>query len=338
VSDLLCGGAGGSAASGGGSASPPATPAASTEAPLLPLASPREGPARRDVFLCPEESLFYSQCVEGLVVSRCAHVHVAAASTRVCAHVAPNCRRARARRTGDAHPHTTTDRCTQTQHTNTTAQPPNTATPCNRPSCPSTIVEFGAGDGSPVISALLKSARAPADMPTVHAYEISPAAAALAAARAGAAGLQDAYVVHNGCFWGGAVREGRPAAQCLIANPPYLPAPGEASSVCVCVCVCVGGGVCVWGGCSCGCSCGVSEDARHGTLQGLLMHATAQCLPSHHPRPQPHAHQTHHTPHTHTHNTRQTRQMPPSCSCRGCGAARTAPTSRARSCLPALAP
>lgn len=107
----------------------------------------------------------------------------------------------------------------------------------HRPDCPSRIVEFGAGDGSPVISALLKSPKSPAQMPSIHAYEISPAAAALASTRAAAVGLGDVYSVHNSCFWTGAVKEGRPHEDtCLIANPPYIPAPGRCGA-CVGCCV-----------------------------------------------------------------------------------------------------
>lgn len=88
-------------------------------------------------------------------------------------------------------------------------------------------MEFGAGDGSPVISALLKSTKAPPQMPDNQAYEISPSAAHLATTRAASVGLGDVYRVHNSCFWTGAVKEGRPEDKCLIANPPYIPAPGE---------------------------------------------------------------------------------------------------------------
>ncbi|KAF6254784.1 hypothetical protein COO60DRAFT_1642070 [Scenedesmus sp. NREL 46B-D3] len=89
------------------------------------------------VFVCPEESLFYSQAVEKLVLSR--------------------------------------------------------------PDCPASLVEFGAGDGSPIISALLKVP--PVAGRAIHAYEISPASAQLAAASAARVGLGDTYLVHNSCFW-----------------------------------------------------------------------------------------------------------------------------------------
>lgn len=102
--------------------------------------------------------------------------------------------------------------------------------PC-RPDCPRSLVEFGAGDGSPVISALLKSTKAPGAMPTINAYEIGASAAQLATARAASVGLGDVYRVHNGCFWKGAVQDGKPEDKCLIANPPYIPAPGECEPV-----------------------------------------------------------------------------------------------------------
>ena len=86
---------------------------------------------------------------------------------------------------------------------------------------------------SPDISALLTSHRAPGQRPSGDAFEISPPAARLAATRAAAAGLADVYAVHNGCFWSGAVRDEALAARCLIANPPYIAAPGGCVGVCV---------------------------------------------------------------------------------------------------------
>jgi methylase of polypeptide subunit release factors len=94
--------------------------------------------------------------------------------------------------------------------------------PANRPNCPNTLVEFGAGDGSPIISALLKVPAAPGR--AIHAYEISPASAHLAAARAAKFGLAETYMVHNSCFWEGLKQT---PCECIISNPPYLPAPGE---------------------------------------------------------------------------------------------------------------
>lgn len=64
-------------------------------------------------------------------------------------------------------------------------------------------------------------------MPFINAYEIGSSAARLATTRAASVGLGDVYRVHNSCFWTGAVKEGEPQDKCLIANPPYIPAPGE---------------------------------------------------------------------------------------------------------------
>jgi methylase of polypeptide subunit release factors len=83
-------------------------------------------------------------------------------------------------------------------------------------------VEFGAGDGSPIISTLLKVPHAPGR--AIHAYEISPASAHLACASAAKVGLGDTYVVHNSYFWEGLKQT---PSDCIISNPPYLPAPGE---------------------------------------------------------------------------------------------------------------
>lgn len=81
------------------------------------------------------------------------------------------------------------------------------------------IVEFGAGDGSPVIRALLKS---PFEG-LIQGYELNPDACQLARLRIEQYGLAAHYQVHNACFF-----ENSPeSAQCLIANPPYLPAPNN---------------------------------------------------------------------------------------------------------------
>jgi hypothetical protein len=94
--------------------------------------------------------------------------------------------------------------------------------PHHRPDCPKTLVEFGAGNGSPIISALLKVPPVPGR--AIHSYEISPASAHLASASAAKVGLGDTYVVHNSCFWEGLKQT---PCDCIISNPPYLPAPGE---------------------------------------------------------------------------------------------------------------
>jgi hypothetical protein len=53
------------------------------------------------------------------------------------------------------------------------------------------MVEFGAGDGSPVISCLLKAPYTG----TVHAFELNPAAAGLARSRAHQFGIGHKYQV-----------------------------------------------------------------------------------------------------------------------------------------------
>jgi methylase of polypeptide subunit release factors len=79
------------------------------------------------------------------------------------------------------------------------------------------IVEFGAGDGNPVIQALLKSAF----RGTIHGYESNPEACQLAQVRIQQYRLDSHYRIHNACFF----EQSPQSAQCLIANPPYLPAP-----------------------------------------------------------------------------------------------------------------
>jgi hypothetical protein len=112
-----------------------------------------ESPNR--VFFCPEESQFYAQCLEKMVL------------------------------------------------------PQGTATDL--------IVEFGSGDGSPVIQALLKNSFAG----MIQGYELNLEAYQLATRRIDQYGLTAYYRIHNACFF----ESGAARANCLIANPPYLPAP-----------------------------------------------------------------------------------------------------------------
>ncbi|WOD40231.1 hypothetical protein [Nodosilinea sp. E11] len=82
---------------------------------------------------------------------------------------------------------------------------------------PEPIIEFGAGDGSPVIQALLSSSF----QGLVQGYELNPDAHQLAQRRIEQYGLTPYYQVKNACFF-----DHTPAtARYLIANPPYLPAP-----------------------------------------------------------------------------------------------------------------
>lgn len=105
-----------------------------------------------EIFYCPEESRFYSQCLQRMVFDRC-------------------------------------DERT-------------------------TIVEFGAGEGSPTIDCLLKSQF----NGTIYGYELNPTACQVARARIAHYCLGDRYLIHNTDFF-----ESDPADY-LIANPPYIPA------------------------------------------------------------------------------------------------------------------
>ncbi|MBW4623515.1 MAG: SAM-dependent methyltransferase [Cyanosarcina radialis HA8281-LM2] len=107
------------------------------------------------VFWCPEESQFYSQCLEKMVL--------------------------------------------------------NNSTPVDR------IIEFGTGDGSPVINSLLKTRFSGC----IHGYELNREACKIARSRIEEYGLQDRYVIHNQCFFKNIPSN----VTYSIANPPYLPAP-----------------------------------------------------------------------------------------------------------------
>jgi hypothetical protein len=111
---------------------------------------PRELP--REIFYCPEESRFYSQCLQRMVFDRCDE---------------------------------------QT-----------------------TIVEFGAGEGSPTIDCLLDRHF----KGTIHGYELNPTACQIARVRIAHYCLSDCYIIHNTDFFQSA------PADYLIANPPYIPA------------------------------------------------------------------------------------------------------------------
>jgi len=82
------------------------------------------------------------------------------------------------------------------------------------------VVEFGSGTGAPIVAALLNSGF----MGVVHGYEINPVAAAEARTLIGEHGLVRQYVVHNASFFDRAsLTIPPPAADYLIANPPYVP-------------------------------------------------------------------------------------------------------------------
>jgi methylase of polypeptide subunit release factors len=111
-----------------------------------------------EIFFCPEESQFYAQCLEKMVLT---------------------------------------------------------------PSADSkTVIEFGAGDGSPVISGLLKTKF----QGSIHGYELGVSACEVAWSRIKQYHLTGKYTVHNQCFFEGVKST---PANYLIANPPYLPAPDD---------------------------------------------------------------------------------------------------------------
>jgi methylase of polypeptide subunit release factors len=111
-----------------------------------------------DVFFCPEESQFYSQCLEKMVFNRCEPFEQ--------------------------------------------------------------VIEFGTGDGTPVINGLLKTRFTG----TIHGYELSATACEVAKNRIKQYQLDGKYEVHNHCFFEGYKSI---SANYLIANPPYIPAPDD---------------------------------------------------------------------------------------------------------------
>lgn len=111
--------------------------------------------SENEVFFCPEESHFYSHCLERLVFSQCSDSNF--------------------------------------------------------------VVEFGSGDGTPVINALMRSRF----NSIVYGYELNPSAYDVARARIAQCNLNRKYVIHNESFFDAV----RPKASYLIANPPYIPAP-----------------------------------------------------------------------------------------------------------------
>ncbi len=109
----------------------------------------------KKIFFCPEESVFYSQCLDRMVLDSCED------ST--------------------------------------------------------TLVEFGSGEGSPVINSLLNHRF----NGLINGYELNPQAYEIAQMRIAHHHLSHHYVVHNDSFFN---REQPAAGTFLIANPPYLPA------------------------------------------------------------------------------------------------------------------
>ncbi|BAT55963.1 unknown protein [Nostoc sp. NIES-3756] len=111
----------------------------------------------KDIFFCPEESNFYSNCIENFIL----------------------------RNSDDA----------------------------------DSIVEFGSGDGSPVINSLLRNKF----NGVIHGFELNTSAWKAANLTIDEYNLTDKYVVNNSCLF----ESGTPDANYLIANPPYLPAPDK---------------------------------------------------------------------------------------------------------------
>ncbi len=111
--------------------------------------------AANTVFFCPEESQFYSQCIEKMVINQCSPLD--------------------------------------------------------------SIVEFGTGDGSPVIRCLLKANF----QGRIHGYELSAASCEVAQSKIDCYQLHQQFTIHNQCFFTHIPQN----VKYLIANPPYLPAP-----------------------------------------------------------------------------------------------------------------
>jgi len=107
----------------------------------------------KDIFFCPEESNFYSNCIENFVLRN----------------------------------------CDQTD----------------------SIVEFGSGDGSPVINLLLRTRF----NGIIHGFELNTSACKSAISTINEYNLSDKYIINNSCLF----QSSKPKAKYLISNPPYLP-------------------------------------------------------------------------------------------------------------------
>jgi methylase of polypeptide subunit release factors len=107
----------------------------------------------KDVFYCPEESNFYSHCLETMVLNQC--------------------------------------------------------------DSPKIILEFGSGDGSPVINSLMRTRF----NGKIHGFELNTLAGKIAESNIQEYELTERYIIHNYSFFEAAL----PKAEYLISNPPYLP-------------------------------------------------------------------------------------------------------------------
>ena len=108
----------------------------------------------KEVFFCPEESSFYSHCLETLVLKNCLNSE--------------------------------------------------------------SIIEFGSGDGSPVIQSLLRTKF----NGIIQGFELNELACKAAKSKIRQYKLSDKYFIHNHCLFD----VPRPDATYLVSNPPYLPA------------------------------------------------------------------------------------------------------------------
>ncbi len=108
----------------------------------------------KDIFFCPEESIFYSNCLENFVLRNCQN---------------------------------------------------------------ESIVEFGSGDGSPVINSLLRNKFDG----VIHGFELNTSAWKTANSTIDEYNLTDKYIISNSCLF----KSSKPKAEYLVANPPYIPAP-----------------------------------------------------------------------------------------------------------------
>jgi methylase of polypeptide subunit release factors len=111
----------------------------------------------KEIFVCPEESNFYSNCLENLVIRNCQNDE--------------------------------------------------------------SVVEFGSGDGSPVINSLLRNKFDG----VIHGFELNTSAWKVANSTIDEYNLANKYVINNSCLF----KSPKPQADYLIANPPYLPAPDK---------------------------------------------------------------------------------------------------------------
>ncbi|KAG2454859.1 hypothetical protein HYH02_000690 [Chlamydomonas schloesseri] len=172
-----------------------------------------------EVFQCAEESLFYSQALEKLLpiaVQRHAQRGGGGIEAPPAASASNPSSSARGNSTSGAEAGSSNDGAIGGGSSGSGCSGSTGAAGFK-------VVEFGTGDGTPVVNALMKTKFDG----VVHGFELNPTSAELAREHAAAFGLQDRYQVHTGCFYAGTRSPGSPAAGagCLVSNPPYLPAP-----------------------------------------------------------------------------------------------------------------